>query len=78
MAPLTENRDPTLSLRFGTAACVKGYVTSDQVQKALSEQLDDNVSGRPHRLLGTILKQKKLITEEQEKEILAYLDWLVK
>jgi len=40
------------------------------VQKALAEQVEDDIMGRPHRLLGTILREKNWITEEQVKSIL--------
>ncbi len=70
----TGNSDPRLdSYRFGSVAYLRGHVSLWQLQQALAEQVEDNVSGRPHRLLGTILKQKKWITEEEEEEILARL-----
>lgn len=56
--------------RFGSIACFRGYVTLDQIQQALIEQVDDNLTGRKHRYLSTILKEKNLITVEQEKSIL--------
>jgi hypothetical protein len=51
-------------------AIFRGYVTLRQIQQALSEQVEDNVQGRPHRLLGKILREKGWITKEQEEEIL--------
>jgi hypothetical protein len=56
-------------LRFGSIAYQRGYVTKEQLQAALAEQVEDNISGRPHRLLGTILREKGWLTEEQEKMI---------
>lgn len=41
--------------RFGSIAVYRKYVTLDQVQRALSEQIEDNVFGGPHRPLGRIL-----------------------
>ncbi len=64
--------------RFGTAACLKGYVTIDQLRQALSEQLEEDISGKAHRFLGEILNQKNWITKEHVAEILAYLDSLEK
>ena len=56
--------------RFGCKAIFRGYVTLNQIQQALAEQVEDNVQGRPHRRMGRILREKGWITEEQEKEIL--------
>jgi len=56
--------------RFGSIALLRGDVTLLQFQQALAEQVEDNVSARPHRLLGTMLREKGWITEEQEKSIL--------
>jgi hypothetical protein len=44
-------------------------VVKEQIQAALAEQVEDNLSGRPHRLLGTILREKGWLTEEQEKSV---------
>jgi hypothetical protein len=45
-------------------------VTREQIQQVLAEQVEDNLSGRPHRLLGMIFREKGWLTEEQEKSIL--------
>ena len=58
------------SFRFGSIAVFRKHVTLKQIQQALSEQVEDNVRGRPHRLLGIILREKGWITEEQERSIL--------
>lgn len=59
------------SYRFGSVAYLLGYATLGQIQKALAEQVEDDVFGRKHRLLGSILREKGVITDEQEMEILA-------
>ena len=56
--------------RFGSNSVFRGYVTLEQIQQALAEQVEDNVNRRPRRLLGTIIREKGWITEEQEKSIL--------
>jgi hypothetical protein len=56
--------------RFGSIAVYRKYVTLDQVQRALAEQIEYNVMQRPHRRLGEILLEKNWITEEQMKSIL--------
>ena len=40
--------------RFGIIAVDKGFVTADQLKEALTEQADDNLSNKPHRLIGRI------------------------
>lgn len=55
--------------RFGSIAYQRSYVTKEQIQEALAEQVDDNLSGRPHRLLGRIFREKGWLTEEQERSI---------
>lgn len=55
---------------FGFIAISRGYVTLNQVQNALAEQLEDYNARRPHRTLGEILLENYLITEEQIKSIL--------
>lgn len=57
--------------RFGSVAYLLGYVTLEQIQQALAEQVEDNVTSRKHRRLGVILRAKGWITEEQEEAILA-------
>ena len=56
--------------RFGSIAINKGYVTLRQVQNALAEQVDDYIKGRSHRIIGEILLENCLITEEQIESIL--------
>jgi hypothetical protein len=45
-------------------------VSKEQIQQAIAEQVEDNLSKRPHRLLGSILREKGWLTKEQEKSIL--------
>ncbi len=52
-------------VRFGIIAVNKGYVTADQLKEALTEQADDNICRRPHRLLGRIFFEKGWITDKQ-------------
>ncbi len=61
-------------VRFGSIAYHRGYVTKEQLQQALAEQVEDNLAGRPHRLLGAILLEKGWITPEQEKAVLEKMD----
>lgn len=59
--------------RFGAIAVHKGFVKADEVKAALAEQVDDNVEGREHRLLGTILFERGWITEQRIELVLAQL-----
>jgi hypothetical protein len=59
-----------VTFRFGRIAVYRKYVTLEQVQHALAEQMEDDVMQKPHRLLGDILLKNNWITEEQMKSIL--------
>ncbi len=59
-----------MTFRFGRIAFNRKYVTLEQVQRALAEQMEDNVTQKPHRLLGDILLENNWITEEQLESIL--------
>lgn len=56
--------------RFAQVAVEKGFVTSEQAKKALSEQMDDNLSNKPHRLIGKIFLDKGWLTPLQIEMIL--------
>ena len=63
---------PGLELhRFGSIAVYRKYVTLAQVQQALIKQIEDNVKGGKHRLLGDILLENNWITDEQVESILS-------
>jgi hypothetical protein len=63
---------PGLELhRFGSIAVYRKYVTLGQVQQALTKQVEDNVNGGKHRLLGDILLENNWITDEQVESILS-------
>mgnify|MGYP001273354170 FL=1 len=59
---MAENIDRKISEkycnRFGIIAVDKGFVTADQLKEALTEQADDNLSNKPHRLIGRIFFEK--------------------
>ena len=59
-----------ITYRFGRTAVYRKYVTLEQVQRALAEQMEDDVMRKTHRLLGDILLKNNWITEEQMKSIL--------
>ena len=70
-----KNINPVVEyFRFGSIAYQRRYLTKEQIQEGLAEQVEDNLSGRPHRLLGRIFREKGWLTEEQEKSILAEME----
>ncbi len=60
--------------RFGVISVNKGFVTADQLKEALTDQADDNISGRPHRLIGRIFFEKGWMTDEQIDMVLNELE----
>ncbi len=56
--------------RFGTIAVDKGYISEDQLIKALELQAKENVTEGKHRLLGQIFIDEGLLTTTQVDEIL--------
>ncbi|MBI4682678.1 MAG: hypothetical protein HY757_06210 [Nitrospirae bacterium] len=56
--------------RFGKIAVEKGYVTSEQVKQAVSEQIDDDMANRPHRLIGRIFLDNGIMTPQQIELVL--------
>jgi hypothetical protein len=60
--------------RFGVISVNKGFVTADQLKSALIEQADDNIEGRPHRLIGRIFFEKSWMTDDQIDKVLNELE----
>ena len=56
--------------RFGTIAVDKGYISENQLIKALELQAKENVKEGKHRLLGQIFLDEGLLTNAQVDEIL--------
>lgn len=44
--------------RFGTIAVRKGFITHEQLLKAITEQVDGNIAGRGHKPIGRILFER--------------------
>ncbi len=59
--------------RFGAIAVRLKYCSVEQVKAAITEQLEDNINGREHRLLGSILYDKGWISEGQIEAVLLEL-----
>ena len=56
--------------RFGTIAVDKGFISENQLIKALELQAKENVKEGKHRLLGQIFVDEGLLIEAQVDEIL--------
>ncbi len=54
----------------GKIALSKGFITEEQLKEALTEQIEDDLSNRPHRFLGQILYEKGWISHKQVNIIL--------
>ena len=55
--------------RFGTIAVKKGFVTKEQVLEAMKIQMERNLDGLEHRLIGSILYSMGYITLPQIDEV---------
>lgn len=56
--------------RFGQIAVERGFITPKQLKEALSEQVDNDLAGKPHRVLGDILFEKAWMTARQVEIVL--------
>ncbi len=57
-------------LRFGKTAVELGFITKEQLIKALCKQVEDDLAHKPHRLLGEICFQNKWMTSKQIEIVL--------
>jgi len=56
--------------RFGVIAVEKRFITKEQLFEALKTQVEEDLSGKPHTLIGIILIRLGYLTAEQADEIL--------
>ena len=59
-----------LEKRFGTVAAEKGFITKDELIEAMNIQVKEDIEGKKHRLIGTILFDQGVITLQQVDEVL--------
>ena len=59
--------------KFAIIAVKKGFITPQQAKTALSEQMDEDLANKRHRLIGTILLDKGWITPQQIDLVLSDL-----
>jgi len=55
---------------FGMIAVQMGFVTKEQVEKALKIQAEEDQLNKEHRLIGRILKDEGYISDEQIYQVL--------
>jgi hypothetical protein len=59
-----------LEKRFGTIAVEKGFTTKEQVLEAMNVQVSEDLDGKEHRRIGSILYSLGYITIPQINEVL--------
>lgn len=59
--------------RFGQVAVELKFITGQQLQRAICMQVDDNLGGSPHRLLGQILFELGWLSPRQIEVVLTTL-----
>jgi hypothetical protein len=64
--------------RFGKVAIELGFITIEQLKEGLTEQIDDEMSNKPHRQIGMILNQMGYLTRDQIFDVLDRLEWYKK
>ncbi len=61
------------SPRFGKIAVDMGLITPEQLKEALLAQVDDDLSGNPHRVIGSIFFEKGWMTYQEIEKVLKEL-----
>ena len=51
--------------RFGQIAVLKGFITEQQLEDALDNQINHNLINDNHKLIGEILFEKRWMTQDQ-------------
>ncbi len=54
-----------LSSQFCQMAVDKGFVTETQLNKTYVEQIEDAFCNKPHRFIGNILFENRLMTKKE-------------
>ena len=62
--------EESLQSRFGSIAIEKGFITSEQFFEAVGVQIEIELEGTDHIVLGTVLEAKGYITFQQTMEVL--------
>jgi len=59
--------------RFGVIAVEKRFITKEQLFEALRVQVEEDLSGKPHTLIGIILIRLGYLSPEQADEVLSVI-----
>ena len=59
--------------RFGVIAVEEGYITKEQLFEALKIQVEGDLLGNPHTLIGIILIRLGYLTREETDHVLLTL-----
>ena len=59
--------------RFGQIAVEMSFISAEQLKEAVNCQIEEDISGRPHRLVGAILFQQELMTSDQIEHVMTIL-----
>ncbi|MFH1350804.1 MAG: response regulator [Pseudomonadota bacterium] len=59
----------TYKKRFGVMAIEKGFITIEDLTKALEIQIQDEIWHKRHRLIGEVLLDEKIMSPEQIEEV---------
>lgn len=62
--------DYYLEKRFGVTAVAMGFITAAQLHEAMVIQLDEDLAGSAHRLIGQILLERAYISASQILSVL--------
>jgi hypothetical protein len=56
--------------RFGVIAVEKGFISKEQLFEAIKIQIEEDLEGKPHSLIGVILIRLGYLTRERADEVL--------
>lgn len=70
MANLQAKPTTDYCTRFGSIAVEQGFITAEQLKLALDEQVNDDLAGRPHRVIGAICFTHGWMTPQQIDTVL--------
>ena len=62
--------------RFGTIAVEKGFITKEQLIEAINLQIEQDIEGMEHRLIGSLLYSLGFITLDQIDEVMEIIEKL--
>ena len=59
--------------RFGVIAVEKKFITKEQLFEAMKIQVEEDLSGKPHSLIGIILIKLGYLTKEEADHVILTL-----